>query len=168
MATTQMQIGLRTVTPADDSLVFAAYASTRAAEMSLVPWSDEQRSAFLRMQLTAQLTHYQTYHPQAEHQIILADGRPAGRLYLDRQSDALHILDLTILPAFRNLGLGTRILTDLQAEAAPQKKAVRIHVEMNSPAFRLYHRLGFGTIADKGLYILLEWRPDPSAERGQP
>jgi ribosomal protein S18 acetylase RimI-like enzyme len=163
-----MEIALRPVTPADNGTVFAAYASTRAAEMAMVPWTDEQRGAFLRMQLTAQLTHYQTYHPQAEHQIILADGRPAGRLCLARQSDALHILDLTILPQFRNQGIGTRLLHDLQAEAAPQDKAVRIHVETHAPELRLYERLGFTTIADKGLHLLLEWRPDPSTERGQP
>lgn len=163
-----MEITLRPVTPADDGTVFEAYASTRAAEMSMVPWTDEQRSAFLRMQLTAQLTHYQAYHPQAEHQVILADGRPAGRLYLDRQPDALHILDLTILPRFRNLGIGTRILHDLQAEAAPQDKSVRVHVETHGPERRLYERLGFTVTADKGLHLLLEWRPDPSTERGQP
>ena len=37
-------------------------------------------------------------------------------------------------------------------------RAVSIHVEKQNPAMRLYKRLGFETIEDKGVYDLLEWR----------
>jgi hypothetical protein len=36
---------------------------------------------------------------------------------------------------------------------------VRIHVEQFNPALRLYERLGFAPIADKGVYLFLEWSP---------
>jgi hypothetical protein len=37
-------------------------------------------------------------------------------------------------------------------------KAVRLHVERWNPALRLYHRLGFGAIQDRGVYLEMEWR----------
>jgi ribosomal protein S18 acetylase RimI-like enzyme len=41
----------------------------------------------------------------------------------------------------------------LQAEAAASRKPLRIHVERFNPALRLYERLGFKQIADRGVYL---------------
>jgi len=35
---------------------------------------------------------------------------------------------------------------------------VTIHVEAVNPAIRLYQRLGFKQIEDKGVYLLMEWK----------
>jgi predicted GNAT family acetyltransferase len=45
------------------------------------------------------------------------------------------------------------------AAAGAAGKPVRMHVERFNPARRLYGRLGFREIADKGVYLLLEWQP---------
>jgi hypothetical protein len=34
---------------------------------------------------------------------------------------------------------------------------VRIHVERCNPALRLYERLGFRQIDDRGVYLFMEW-----------
>ena len=65
------------------------------------------------------------------------------------------------MPDHRNTGIGTSLLTELLAEAERAKKPVRIHVEQFNPARRLYDRLGFSQIADRGVYLLLEWEPGP-------
>jgi ribosomal protein S18 acetylase RimI-like enzyme len=36
---------------------------------------------------------------------------------------------------------------------------VRLHVERNNPALRLYQRLGFREVEDQGVYLALEWTP---------
>jgi hypothetical protein len=36
-------------------------------------------------------------------------------------------------------------------------KPLRIHVEGFNPALRLYERLGFRQIEDKGVYLFMEW-----------
>ena len=41
---------------------------------------------------------------------------------------------------------------------------MRIHVEHNNPAMRLYKRLGFRKIDDNGIYHLMEWSPEGSKE----
>ncbi|MGH8603206.1 MAG: GNAT family N-acetyltransferase, partial [Gammaproteobacteria bacterium] len=83
---------------------------------------------------------------------MLLDERPVGRLYLARWPSEIRIVDLALLPAHRNAGIGTRILSDLLAEAGRAGKPVRIHVEKLNPALRLYERLAFTRIADKGVY----------------
>ena len=41
---------------------------------------------------------------------------------------------------------------------------VRIHVEKFNPALRLYRRLGFTEIEDKGIYLFMEWQPEVLVE----
>ena len=56
-------------------------------------------------------------------------------------------------------GIGTWLLRHLQAEAQASSRPLRIHVERFNPALRLYERLGFRDIEDKGVYLFMEWRP---------
>ncbi len=67
---------LRPLIKADEAFSFAVYASTRAAEMALVDWPQEQKNAFLLMQFNAQHQHYHLHSPQARWQVIEVAGRP--------------------------------------------------------------------------------------------
>ena len=93
------------------------------------------------------------------------DGQPAGRLYVSREEDDIRIVDVALLPEYCNRGIGTTLLRGLQSEAAAAGKPLatagrllRIHVERFNPALRLYERLGFHPIADRGVYLFMEWR----------
>ena len=68
------------------------------------------------------------------------------------------IVDISLQPEFCNRGIGTTLLRELQSEAAAAGKPLRIHVERFNPALRLYERLGFRQIEDKGVYLFLEWK----------
>ncbi|MDO9561897.1 MAG: hypothetical protein Q7J60_09770 [Bradyrhizobium sp.] len=46
-------------------------------------------------------------------------------------------------------------------EATACGKAVSIHVEKFNPAIRLYRRLDFETVEDKGVYDLMRWSAAP-------
>ena len=46
--------------------------------MQLVPWTHEQKAAFLDMQFTAQKTHYEEYYPDCEFLVIEMDRRRSG------------------------------------------------------------------------------------------
>lgn len=145
----------------DDDLPFLCrvYASTRWEELAGVPWTDEQKEAFLRFQFEAQHTYYREKFPDAAYDVIEAGGEPVGRLYVDRRADEIRLVDIALLPEHRGRGLGGRLLDDLLAEARAAGKPVRIHVEMNNPALGLYRRLGFTEIEEQGVYYLMEWRP---------
>ncbi len=146
----------RPIRPDDEALLFQIYASTREEELAPVPWTAAEKDAFLRMQFNAQHRYYQDQFPDASYRLILLGDLPAGRLYLHRQEDELNIIDIALLPAYRNAGLGTRLLREVFAEADAAGKPVRIHVERFNPALRLYERLGFSRIADTGVYFLME------------
>jgi ribosomal protein S18 acetylase RimI-like enzyme len=51
------------------------------------------------------------------------------------------------------------LLKRILDEAGAAGKAVRIHVERNNPAMRLYERLGFQPVEEHGIYWLMEWKP---------
>ena len=93
--------------------------------------------------------------------ILNTRGQPIGRLYLDERQDEIRIIDIALLPANRGNGIGGRILEDILAQAQKSHKPVRIHVEKNNPAMRLYRRLGFFPVEDQGVYELLERSPQP-------
>ena len=151
-------ITLRTVRAADEPFLRDVYSSTRAEELAQVPWDDQQKAAFLRMQFDAQDRYYREVYPNGAFDVILIEGEPAGRLYVNRGPDEVRIIDIAMLPAYRNRRIGTHLIGALQAEAALARKPLRIHVERFNPAMRLYERLGFQPIADRGVYLFLEWK----------
>lgn len=76
--------------------------------------------------------------------IIQIDGRDAGVLVVEQQKQQLYIALIEILPQFQGRGVGTAILTDLCDQARERNQIVTLHVlKSNSPARRLYERLGF-------------------------
>lgn len=143
------------------------YRSTREAELDQVPWGEDEKQAFIDMQFDAQHRHYQKHYPDALWLVVEMKGVPVGRLYLERWTSEHRIIDIALMPASRGKGLGQAILRDVQDDAAMAGKKVGIHVEKANPAMTLYHRLGFETIEDKGVYDLLLWTPAPQRSRSQ-
>jgi GNAT superfamily N-acetyltransferase len=154
------QITLRPATDADDNFILRCYGSTREQEMAQVPWNAEQKQAFVRTQYTAQKNHYAAEAPRANHDIIYAGATPVGRIYLDRRDDALHILDITVLPQHRNHGTGSLVLRRLLDEAGGRGKPVTIYVESFNPSLRLFERLGFRKDHEKGFHLLMKWHAE--------
>jgi ribosomal protein S18 acetylase RimI-like enzyme len=152
----------RRITDADLPFLAQVYASTRAEELAVTPWSDAQKAAFLDMQFRAQHAHYQQHYPEADWLVTMRGGEDIGRLYIERWPSQHCIIDIALLPPHRARGLGAALLRDLLDEAAAAGKAVTIYVEKNNTAMRLYRRLGFTTEADKGVYDLMRWRAAPA------
>ena len=153
-------ITLRPLLSTDEAFSYLIYASTRAEEMARVTWTDEQKEAFLRMQFKAQTDHYRTYYPAAEYQIIQRGDVPIGRLMVERSPKSLLIMDIALLPEFRNTGIGTAILKELMEEAGQAGLPVVLRVEFFNPAIRLYTRLGFVKTREvNSVYQEMVWTP---------
>lgn len=136
------------------------YATTRAEEMAMVTdWTDEQKEWFIRMQFQAQHAWYQEHYGDAQFDLILIDDAPAGRLYVHRREKEIRLVDISLAPELRGRGIGESLLRELMAEAEAAGKPLTIHVEKYNPAMRLYLRLGFKPIEDRGPYDLMEWKP---------
>jgi len=151
-------IALRPITPEDILFLAGVYASTRAEELAVTGWSDEDKAVFCRRQFDAQSAHYRENYPGASLELIERDGEPIGRLYVARWKKEIRIVDISLLPEFRGSGIGTKLLRELQEEARAAGKSLTIHVERFNRALGMYQRLGFREIEDKGVYLLMEWR----------
>jgi ribosomal protein S18 acetylase RimI-like enzyme len=155
-----IEISLRPEEPGDEPLLFELYASTRVDELAMTGWDTPTRNAFLNMQFKAMRQGYAAMFPRGQFSIILADGKSAGRLVVNRTSDEIHLADIVVAPDRRNRGIGTRILSGLIEEAAKTRRPVRLQVIKNSRAIGLYRRLGFHTTSAADIYELMEWRRD--------
>ena len=78
------ELTLREATVDDEPFLFRVYADSRREELAHVPWTDEQRHAFLASQFVAQYHYYRENYDGATYQIVLADGQPVGRLFVAR------------------------------------------------------------------------------------
>ena len=150
-----MNVALRPVEPADDELLLRVYGSTRADELALTDWSEEQKDAFVRHQFDAQWQHYREHYPGARFDVILVDGEPVGRLYVDRWASETRIMDIALLPEHRGSGIGRALIEEIQAEG----REVTVHVERFNRAQELYRRLGFVAEEAGPVYVLMRWQP---------
>jgi GNAT superfamily N-acetyltransferase len=146
--------------PEDEPFLQQVYASTRSHELAQVPWTDDQKTAFCRMQFTAQHQYYQEHYAGASFDVIELEGLSIGRLYVNRNGREIRIVDIALLPAHRGCGIGTQLLRSLQEEARAANKPLSIHVEKFNPALALYQRLGFQVRVDRGVYLFLDWTPN--------
>ena len=158
---TALGLVLRPEAGPDMPFLGALYASTRIEELAATTWNDAQKAAFLDMQFQAQHAHYRRHYPEADWFVVEHGGERIGRLYIERWPSQHRIIDIAFVAEHCGKGFGTALLKDLIDEAAAVGKAVSIHVEKNNPARRLYLRLGFAVIEDKGVYDLMA-RPAPS------
>lgn len=149
---------LRPETDADIDFLRHLYASTRQVELALTQWSDAQKQAFCDSQFALQRHHYRTYYPDTEWWVLEERGVPAGRLYLDRETHTLLVIDIALLPQWRGRGIGTELMAWICAQARAAGKSVTIAVEKFNRAQTLYRRLGFRELSDEGVYWFMEWR----------
>jgi GNAT superfamily N-acetyltransferase len=149
---------LRPVSSSDDAFLIKVYASSREEEVAGLPWDQDQRDSFMRMQFAAQQQDYKRRFPDGEHRLLLLDSEPAGRVYLARSDNEIRILDIALLPEHRSKGIGTGVIKGLLDEATRTQRPIRVYVEQFNPAMRLFERLGFSKAEDIGSHILLEWR----------
>lgn len=152
------EVVLRPETAHDIPFLVSLYGTTRADELKLVDWTDEQKQAFVGSQFAAQRAHYREHYPGAKFLVIELEGEPIGRLYLYQMSGEMRIMDIALLPEHRGRGIGAMLLREIHADAAANGDFVSIHVEQFNPALHLYHRLGYQQVEVVGPYFLMHWK----------
>ncbi len=154
-------IVLRPATATDRPFLEQVYAESRAVELSRTEWSAAEKEAFCRSQFAAQDQHYRQHYPDCEFLVIECGGDAVGRLYRERRNDEIRVVDIALLEEARGRGTGGDLMRGILDEAGTAGLAVRIHVERDNPARRLYDRLGFELVEEGEVYDLLAWRaPD--------
>ena len=152
-------IELRPIVAADRDFLLTLYASTRADELSAVPWTEAERASFVTMQFDTQDMAYRQTYPDGRFLLVLAAGQPIGRLYVARVDDEIHLIEMALVPAARGQGTGSALLAWVLAAADRDGLAVTLHVEPGNPARRLYERFGFVTVEERGIHAFMRRPP---------
>ena len=154
-----MFVSIRLAEPDDEAFLRKLFGSTRIDEFKFLDGDAAQLDALIRMQFNLQRQQYDAGYPEAEHNIILGDGQPIGRLLVNEGTREFSLVDVALLPQWRNGGIGRSLLENLLVRAAAAHKAIRLHVVKTNPARRLYERLGFSIVSEDGMYFEMLCEP---------
>jgi ribosomal protein S18 acetylase RimI-like enzyme len=152
-------LGFRPEEDADRQFLGNLYAEVREAELRLTPWNVQQRRQFTDAQFDLQRQHYRANYAGAEFLIVEQAGERIGRLYVCGYPREIRVMDIALVARCRNGGIGTRIVGALLAIAGEYERDLTLHVEPANPAQRLYGRLGFRLVENRGFYDFLAWSP---------
>src|SRR5712691_4525992 len=106
-------IATRSVQPEDQGFLVELYKSSRGDDLRGLGWDEERIQEFLDMQYEAQQRLYQSDYQQADDQIVLWEGNSAGRLIVERRDHEICCVDVALLPAHRNAGIGAFLIRSL-------------------------------------------------------
>jgi ribosomal protein S18 acetylase RimI-like enzyme len=87
-------------------------------------------------------------------------GEPVGRVTFEPREHEIRCVDISLMPPFRNAGIGAQLLRELQSEAKRQRKPLRLQVIRFNRAIGLFERLGFQRISETGTHFQMEWTPE--------
>ena len=154
------RITIRPATPADAPALFALFAEEKAAELAGLSLAAEQLLPLLEMQYRGrEFSYSQAAANLADDVLCLSDGTAVGRILIDRRADGIRVMDVAVLAAYRNRGIGTQVLEQVQQAAHKASLPVRLRVMKGNAAGRLYKRLGFTSVSSDAISMELEWHP---------
>ncbi|MEP6665640.1 MAG: GNAT family N-acetyltransferase, partial [Nocardioidaceae bacterium] len=153
----------------DADFILELYASTSADELRSLGWTIGKQRTFIIMQAQTEDWNRGRLYPAMDRLTICVDGVPAGRMLISITDTVLHVVDLSLLPAYRGHGIGTQLLGEIMVEARAARVPLKVKVHKDSPAVRFFERLGFGSPGDTGAFWELTWMPPLAAvgPRGQ-
>jgi len=143
----------------EDSFLYELYASTRAEELAMWGWEQPMVDSFLRMQWNAQRQSYRLQFPDADELAVKVGEHHAGRCVLHKTTSSIRIVDIALLPPYRNQGIGTQVLRRLMDQAGRSGQPVELSVSATNRARGLYERLGFEATGSSDTYIMMRWMP---------
>jgi len=153
---------LRPVALDDESFLFDVFASNWEDECAALP-NQNLVTHFLRIQYTAEQSRFDARFPRLERYVVLDDdGEPVGRFYLQFSEPLVQCIDMTLLPKYRDIGIGQRVLGALLDCAASKGLSVTMRVaRRNQRAMAFYRRAGFRMVTMDDLDVYFEWSPSP-------
>jgi GNAT superfamily N-acetyltransferase len=143
----------------EEAFVYLLFASSRAAEMALMPISPADKEFLLQVQFRSMNDTYRKNYPAARYDIIELDRWPVGRIVTEVRTSCIYYVDFALLPQAQGIGIGTTVLAAALEEPRRLGLPARLRsFSHNWAARRLYDKLGFTVIAEEPPQVVLEWR----------
>ncbi|HEX8734490.1 MAG TPA: GNAT family N-acetyltransferase [Pyrinomonadaceae bacterium] len=98
----------------------------------------------------------ENFNPNAG-EIICADGKDAGFLWISEKESEIALVSIRLLPEFQNRGIGTKLIKRLLDKARAANKPVRLQVLKANPAKNLYEKLGFRVADETETHFLMRF-----------
>ena len=145
----------------DEAFLATLFAAVHAPALALPGLTPAMIHGLVAMQYRGQTESYRARFPDARRVILEHDGRPVGRLLVEREERDLYVVDIAVSPDVRNRGFGAAAVAVLQREAATTGLGVRALVSPeNGPSLAMFRRRGFvGTGRFVGPSLELRWAP---------
>lgn len=144
----------------EEEFFYLLYRKSREQELALWNWTEQEKEAFLHMQYTFQCQSYQRQFPNLEARMIYFESGPIGKLLTVRNQNEWRLVDITLLPDYQGIGIGSHFLLELQNEARTRKVPLCLSVQTNNvKAYEWYQRLGFQKVSENEVYISMQWSP---------
>ena len=157
----QVAVTRRTASPADIPFLRSLFAD---AHLELTCLPTDARFVLVDMQFRAQRRQHAASYPLATHEILVADGSEAGRVLVDRSTDTIRVVDVTIALGHRRAGIAATIFAALTAEADDARRAIEAIVwSGNAPAVALVEHNGFVAGTDEAGFVTYLRTPRPVA-----
>src|ERR1043166_2332026 len=131
---------LRPVTEDDQEFLCELYKSSRGDDLRGLGWDEDRIAEFLEMQYESHRNFLKQDHPAMYDQIVTVAGEPVGRVAVEQRADEIRLIDISLLPAQRNQGVGTMLIQDLQQQAATANRCLRFQVIRFNRAVGLFER----------------------------
>ena len=158
MTATLQSIALRPAVLADEEFLFELFTINRSDELKSLDWGPERIEEFLTQQYAAQRRFLQADYPQANQLMILRGSDRLGAIVVERSEQEIRLVDLVLLPEYRNAGVGTLLIKELLAETAGVGVIFRVQIMRTNPAVALFERLGLVKTGETGSHYQMEWR----------
>lgn len=151
-----LNVGALTLRPvqADDyPFLRRVYREVRTPELAPTGWTVQAIDAFCDAQFALQDRHYRAHYPHARYLVIELGEVQIGRLYISDGPELLALMELSLLVAWRGQGHGTQLVQWVAQQADATGRRIRLFVEPDNPAKRLYERFGFIDSELHGAYM---------------
>ena len=119
--------------------------------------NDSERDQLIAVVYAGFKRHYSMVAAALDDRLVVLDQEPIGRMIIIQSGSEIRLADLLILSPYRNRGIGSALISQLQTESIISKRPLRLCVVKHSPSVRLYRRLGFYLLEDAGVQWSLEW-----------
>jgi len=141
-------VSLRRARSGDYAFALGLYlASVRPLLTKLGRWDEDRVLASL-----------QNGFKPATVRIIRQDGLDIGWMQVSDTATGFHLHQIHLMDGYRNRGLGTGLIKELQERARNKVKPITLNVIHGNPALDLYLRLGFRVVGEDEDKLHMRWR----------
>jgi ribosomal protein S18 acetylase RimI-like enzyme len=92
-------------------------------------------------------------------QIISSNGFNAGIFEVIKEDNYIELVNIELLPEYRNMGIGSKLIKELIQEAEQENRNIKLRVfKLNKKAIQLYERICFKMTGSTEFHYLFEYK----------